>query len=165
MRNKVAFIQFNPNKPDNYGLLFKSINASHYPYSFVSAPYWGKPFGESTEEYEPGTFEVTKHMVSKLQQYTNLTGRNISFDRLYTSLPLMNYLLEKDITAIGALVSNRKSLPKEFVKTADRNEFGEFWWCKNDTSQLRSKNKVDRTAQGSSSVDPGTYHCSHTRWW
>ena len=36
MRNKVAFKQFNPNKPAKYGLLFKSINASRYPYSFVS---------------------------------------------------------------------------------------------------------------------------------
>ena len=101
MRNKVAFKQFNTNKPVKYGLLFKSINASHYPYSFVSARYWEKPVGEPTEEYKPGTFEVTKHMVSKLQRYTTLKGRNISFDRLYTSLPLMNYLLEKDITAVG----------------------------------------------------------------
>ena len=45
MRNKVAFKQFNPNKPAKYGLLFKTINASCYPYSFVSAPYCGKPVG------------------------------------------------------------------------------------------------------------------------
>ena len=51
MRNKVAFKQFNPNKPSKYGLLFRSINASRYPYSFVSAPYCGKPVGEPTEEY------------------------------------------------------------------------------------------------------------------
>ena len=36
MRNKVVFKQFNSNKPTKYGLLFKSINASRYPYSFVS---------------------------------------------------------------------------------------------------------------------------------
>ena len=119
----MAFKQFNPNKPAKYGLLFKSINASHYPYSFVSAPFCGKPVGEPTEEYKPGTFEVTKHMVSKLQRYTTLKCRNISFDRLYTSLPLMNYLLEKDITAVGTLVSNRKGLPKEFLKTASIKEF------------------------------------------
>ena len=74
MRNKVVFKHFNPNKPAKYGLLFKSINASRYPYSFVSAPYCGKPVGEPTEEYKPGTFEVTKHMVSKLQRYTTLKG-------------------------------------------------------------------------------------------
>ena len=133
MRNKVAFKHFNPNKPAKYGLLFKSINASRYPYSFASAPYCGNPVGESTEEYKPGTFEVTKHMVSKLQRYITLKGRNISFDRLYASLPLMNYLLEKDITAVGTLVSNRKGLPKEFVKTAGRREFSyEILWNADD---------------------------------
>ena len=59
--------------------------------------------------------EVTKHMVSKLQWYTTLKGRNIRFYRLYTSLPLMNYLLEKDITAVGTLLSNRKGLSKKLV--------------------------------------------------
>ena len=133
MRNKVVFKQFNSNKPTKYGLLFKSINASRYPYSFVSAPYCGKPVGEPTGEYKPGTFEVTKHLVSKLQRYTTLKDRNISFDRLYTSLPLMNYLLEKDITAVGTLVSNRKGLPKEFVKTAGRKEFScEILWNADD---------------------------------
>ena len=51
-------------------------------------------------------------MVSKLQRYTALKGQNISFDRIYTSVSLMNYLLEKDITAVRTLVSNRKGLPK-----------------------------------------------------
>ena len=74
MRNKVVFKQFNPNKPAKYGLLFKSINASRYPYSFVSVLYCRKSVGEPTEEDKPSTFEVTKHMVSKLQWYTTLKG-------------------------------------------------------------------------------------------
>ena len=45
----------------------------------------------------------------------------------------MNYLLEKDITAVGTLVSNRKGLPKEFVKTAGRKEFSyEILWNADD---------------------------------
>ena len=133
MTNKLAFKQFNPNKPAKYGLLFKSINASRYPYSFVSAPYCRKPFGEPTEEYKPGTFEVTKHMVSKLQLFTTLKGRNISFDRLHTALPLMNYLLEKDMTAVRTLVSNGKGVLKKFVKTAGRKEFShEILWNADD---------------------------------
>ena len=91
MRNRVSFKQFSPNKLVKYGLLFKSTNG----YSFVSAPYCGKPKNEPTEEYKQGTFEVTKHMVEKLSEYevtkhmveklseyTSLKGQNISFDRL-----------------------------------------------------------------------------------
>ena len=133
MRSKVEFKQFKPNKPAMYGLLFKSINVSCYPQPFVSAPYCGRPVGERTEEYKPGTFEVTKHMVSKLESYTTLKGRNISFDRLYTSLSLMNYLLEKYIRTVGTLVSNRKGLPKKFVKTTGRKEFSyEILWNADD---------------------------------
>ena len=45
----------------------------------------------------------------------------------------MNYLLEKDITIVGTLVSNRKGLPKEFVKTAGRKEFSyETLWNADD---------------------------------
>ena len=45
----------------------------------------------------------------------------------------MNYLLEKDIATVGTLVSNRKGLPKEFVKTAGRKEFSyEILWNADD---------------------------------
>ena len=50
MRNRVSFKQFNTNKPAKYGLLFKSINGARYLYSFVSAPYCGKPKSEPREE-------------------------------------------------------------------------------------------------------------------
>ena len=106
MRNRVSFKQFNPNKPAKYGLLFKSINGARYPYSFVSASYCGKPKSEPTEEYKQGTFEVTKYMVEKLSKYTSLKGRNISFDRLYKSIPLADWLLAKDITSVGTLAAN-----------------------------------------------------------
>ena len=79
MRNRVSFKQFKPNKPVKYGLLFKSINGARYPYSFVSAPYCGKPKGKPTVKYKLGTFEVTKHMVEKLSKYTSLKGWNIDF--------------------------------------------------------------------------------------
>ena len=45
----------------------------------------------------------------------------------------MYYLLEKDIKAVGTLVSNRKGLPKEFVETAGRKEFScEILWNADD---------------------------------
>ena len=83
MRNRVSFKQFKPNKPVKYGLLFKSINGARYPYSFVSAPYCGKPKGKPTVKYKLGTFEVTKHMVEKLSKYTSLKGWNIDFIHQY----------------------------------------------------------------------------------
>lgn len=66
MRTQVAFKQFNPSKPAKYGLLFKSINAARYPYTFVTAPYAGKPQEEGGNYYFPGTENITRHLIDRL---------------------------------------------------------------------------------------------------
>ena len=133
LRNRVSFKQFNLSQLAKYGLLFKSINSARYPYSFLSAPFCGKPKSEPTEEYKQGIFEVTKHMVEKISNYTSLKGQNIGFDRLYTSIPLAYWLLVKDITSAGTLVPNRRGLPKEFIKTTKREEFSyKVLWHKDE---------------------------------
>ena len=106
MRIRISFKQFNPNKTAKYGLLFKSINGARYTYSFVSAPYCTKPKSAPTEEYKQETLKVTKHIVEKLSKYTSLRGRNKSFNRLYKSIPLADWLFAKDITSVGRLVAN-----------------------------------------------------------
>lgn len=39
MRTSFAFRQYNPNKPAKYGLLYKFIHGSRYPYTFLAAPF------------------------------------------------------------------------------------------------------------------------------
>ena len=88
MRNQIGFKQFNPNKPSKYGMLFKSINAARYPYTYIASPYAGKPEAGDGTYYYKGTENVVKNMVERFEKKQSLSGRNISFDRLYTSLPL-----------------------------------------------------------------------------
>ena len=57
-----------------------------------------------------------RNRIEKLSKYTSLKGRNMSFDRLYASITLADWLLAKDITSFGTLV------PKEFIKTTKREE-------------------------------------------
>jgi len=113
-RNKISFKQYNPNKPAKYGLLFCSINAARYLYTFVTAPYCGKLNDkENTEYYVCGTADIVKHLVSRLSNVHSLKGRNISFDRLYTSIPLVLWLHERLITYVGTMKANRKGIPAE----------------------------------------------------
>ena len=60
MRTQISFKQYNPNKPAKYGLIFKSINAARYPYTYITAPYAGKPQEEGDDFYYPGTECITK---------------------------------------------------------------------------------------------------------
>ena len=82
-------------------MLFKSANAVSYSYKFIAAPYCGKPSGNPTIYYVTGTENIAKYLITKLQQIVDLQGRNTSFDRLYTTIPLAQWLLSHNISCVG----------------------------------------------------------------
>ena len=55
MRTQISFKQFNLSKPAKYSLLFKSVNAARYPYTFLSSSYSGKPKEEGGQYHIQGT--------------------------------------------------------------------------------------------------------------
>ena len=79
---QVAFKVYNKSKPQKYGVLFKSINAVEYPYTFVAHCYAGSPEGKPNQFYVKGTDEYTKYLVKRLAEEVPLTGRNLTMDRL-----------------------------------------------------------------------------------
>ena len=95
MRAQISFKQFNLSKPGKYGLLFKSVNAARYPYTFISSPYTGKPTEKGGQYYIHGTDAIVHYLIETLSTNSSLAGRNISFDRLYTLISLAKWLLEK----------------------------------------------------------------------
>ena len=64
-----------------------------------------------------------------------LAGRNISCDRLYTSIPLADWLLDRCITITGTIQTTRKVIPKELRETSKRdiNSYEVLW---NDSGKL-----------------------------
>lgn len=87
-RNQVAFKVFNPSKPNKYGILFKSVNAVKFPFTFRTCVYAGKPTGTPGPYYVTGVMPTIKSLVEPLSQHVDLKGRNITMDRLYTSIEL-----------------------------------------------------------------------------
>ena len=63
MRTQISFMQFNPRKPAKYGLLFKSVNAARYPYTFISSPYRGKPAEKGGQYYIQGTEAIGHYII------------------------------------------------------------------------------------------------------
>ena len=121
MRNRLSFKQYNPSKPTKYGLLFKSINAVNYSFTFTATPCCGKPIGEPTTYYVSENEEVVKYLISKLQKHMDLQGRSTLFDRLYTSVPLAQWLLSHNITCVGTIQVNRRGIPVEIKQLDNRN--------------------------------------------
>ena len=87
------------------------------PYTFVTAPYTGKPQNDDGQFHHPGTENVTKYLIERMDGKQKLEGRNISFNQLYTSFMLATWLLSKKyVTCIGALMTNRKDIPSDVNK-------------------------------------------------
>ena len=90
MRTQVGIKQYNPDKPAKYGLLFKSLNDARFPYTYQSLPYAGKPAAGDGPYYLNKIEDYVKKLVGDAQAKLPLQGRNISMDRLYTSISLAN---------------------------------------------------------------------------
>ena len=85
------------------GDIMFSTRYTRYPYTFISSQYSGKPTEEGGQYHIQGTKAIVHYLIETLSTNSSLTGRNISFDRLYTSFPLAKWLLEKRITCTGTM--------------------------------------------------------------
>ena len=117
-KGRLAWEQITPNR---YGILYRSISDSRVPYTYYTLPYAGKP-EEITDdsEYVTGTDNYTKYLVEGLEQHVNLQGRNISMDRYFTSMTISEYSLDKGMTVVGTMRSDRAGIPKEMKETKSR---------------------------------------------
>ena len=86
-----------------------------------------------------------KRIVKGYEQHGHsLKGTNISKDRYYTSIPLAEWLYDKNITCIGTLNPNRKGLPKEIKETKGREE-NNWIFCNSDKGEVTLNSCVVKT--------------------
>ena len=119
----MSFRQYNLSKPHRYGSLVKSFNDARVPFIYKAAPYSGKPNDGNSPYNIDHTENYVKYLVEEFEKDASLLGQNISTDRLYTSISLTNWLLERGITTVGTLNTNRIGIPDEIKQTKDRKEF------------------------------------------
>ena len=151
MRKQINFRQYNRGKPAKYGMLFKSINSATYPYTYQSHVYCVKPKGEPNEFYISGTENYIQYLVNKLSSYHNTRERNISMDRLYSSLSVANWLLDKGITMVRTMQKNRVGIPASLNDFTNREiSSTETYWEKN--GKLIFTSYVTKTSKGKKNV-------------
>ena len=62
------------------------------------------------------------------------SGRNITMDNFFTTLPLSNFLLSWSLTTVSTLRKNKKYIPAEMVPSKIRKEYSTvFGFKKNST--------------------------------
>lgn len=116
-RGRCNFRQYIPSKPNKYGIkIFALVDAKTF-YTSNMEVYVGKqPEGQFAVE------NTGKAVVERLIEPIVNTGRNVTMDNWFTSLPLCQSLLEKKLTVVGTIKKNKREIPKEFVEGKTRPE-------------------------------------------
>lgn len=155
-RGRCSFRQYIKNKPAKYGLKIYSMTCAKTFYTMNMEIYAGKQ--------PPGQYRSENSglaVVSRLVQPISGTGRNITTDNWFTSLPLAE-TLKKDhkLTLVGTLRKNKREIPPEFLNVSHRpvpsSMFG-FNGGKTLLSYCPKKNKVVlllSTMHNSDEIDP-----------
>ena len=102
-------------------LLYRSLCDAEVPCTCFTLRYNDKHDSPDNEYNVRGTDEYTKYLVKKFRRY-KLTGRNISFDRYFTSITLAQWCLEKKILIVETLRTDRKGIPKKMMEARNREE-------------------------------------------
>lgn len=108
-RGRCSFIQYISNKPAKYGIKVYALCDAKTFYTHNFEVYCGKqpegPYQLSNKPHD---------IVLRLSSPIWGTGRNITMDNWYGSIPLVQSLFEKKITCLGTLKKNKTELPVEF---------------------------------------------------
>ncbi|XP_031338368.1 piggyBac transposable element-derived protein 4-like [Photinus pyralis] len=109
-RGRCAFRQYIPNKPAKYGLKILAMVDARSFYTHNLEVYVGNR--------PDGPFKVDNSaavVVKRLIQPISGTGRNVTCDNWFTSIPLALELLQKhNLTLVGTLRKNKREIPEFF---------------------------------------------------
>lgn len=107
-RGHCGFRIYMASKPDKYGLKIVMMNDARTTYMINAIPYCGK--------VRTGNEPVPTYYVRKLSEPIHGTGRNITVDNWFSSVPLFQTMLTAyNLTMVGTLRSNKPEIPPSFL--------------------------------------------------
>lgn len=115
-RGRCSFVQYIPSKPAKYGLKIFALADAKVFYTANLEVYVGtQPDGPYKLSNSPA--DLVERMVSPISR----TGRNITIDNWFTSIPLASKLLnDHKLTLVGTIRKNKREIPPEFSQTKNR---------------------------------------------
>ncbi|KAM3624864.1 uncharacterized protein V6R79_002933 [Siganus canaliculatus] len=121
-RGRCMFHQYMPSKPAKYGIKIFWMCDARVPYAIDGTVYTGRQPGQEVQR------NLGENVVQQLCSGIRQTGRNITMDNFFTSVPLAVKLLEKNVTIVGTLRINKPDIPPIMKPSKSReihsSEFG-----------------------------------------
>lgn len=115
-RGRCPFKQFIKNKPAKYGLKVFALVDAKMIYTVNLEIYAGNQ-PEGPFKVSNSAKDVTMRMIKPIEN----SGRNLTTDNWYTSVPLALELLGKRLTLVGTLRKNKREIPPEFLAKKAEN--------------------------------------------
>ncbi|KAJ4942402.1 hypothetical protein JOQ06_012268 [Pogonophryne albipinna] len=138
-RGRTMFLQYMPSKPAKYGIKIFWVCDARTPYAIDGIVYTGRQPGEEVQK------NLGENTVRQLCSGFRHTGRNITTDNFFTSVPLAEHLLEKGLTIVGTMRQNKPDIPPVMKASKSREvhstEFG-FNGSMTMISYIRKKGKA-----------------------
>ncbi|XP_050523011.1 piggyBac transposable element-derived protein 4-like [Daktulosphaira vitifoliae] len=139
-RGRCSFRVYIPSKPNKYGIKIQALVDSSTFYTSKMEVYVGtQPDGPYKCENDPAS--VVKRLIAPITK----TGRNITMDNWYNSIPLAIDLLKNhNTTVVGTLRKNKREIPLCFLDTKKRQLNSTMFDYDKDillTSYVPKKNK------------------------
>ena len=98
-RGRCSLRQYIPNKPGRYGIKFWILADAQKHYCYNAMPYLGK-YGDKV------AVNLGATVVKKLVEPLHNSGRNVTCDRYFMGLEMIETLKSNNLTAVGTVMSN-----------------------------------------------------------
>lgn len=115
-RGHTKFTQYIPSKPAKYGIKIWWICDAENAYPLQGLIYSGKT-GDVREKNQG------ERVVKQLAAYYKGSGRNITMDNFFTSLPLAKHLLSWQLSVVGTLRKNKPYIPLQMTSVKNRPQY------------------------------------------
>jgi len=126
-RGRMKFKQYIPSKPAKYGIKIWWICDAENYYPLTGQIYTGK--SSTGREVNQGE-RVVKELVAPYKG----SGRNITTDNFFTTLPLAKHLLSWNLTIVGTLKKNKSYIPQEMAPSNSRQVFSTVYGFQNNVT-------------------------------
>jgi hypothetical protein len=116
-RGRCGFVQYMPSKPAKYGIKIFWCNDADSKYAVDAEIYVGRQPGEPVQQ------GLGANVVKKLTITLRNSGRNVTMDNFFTSVPLAKELLNEQLTLVGTMRKNKPDVPPVMQQNRTRLQF------------------------------------------
>ena len=138
-RGKYPFRQYIPSKPEKYGIKIWWCCDAETSYPLKGKIYLGKQ-PDQPREVGQGA-RVVKELVAPWYR----SGRNVTADNFFSSIPLAEDLLENGLTYVSTIRSNKAEIPTVMKPNSSREVYSSMFGFKDQVtlvSYVPKKNKA-----------------------